>query len=129
MDDLVRIPKISAGERNQSSKHGRPQRVDFALRCYGTVCLLAIPNALLQDGDSAEFFKSSTGFAVQLSPDGSRKITTKKNTPSFTATLPKEIRDRLGIYFNGSITVPYTVMPNSTYFFKFADIEAAARSK
>jgi hypothetical protein len=82
---------------------------------------------MVQDGDGAEFYKSSKGFAVQITPEGSRKISTKKNNMS--ATLPKEIREQISGMFQNTISVPHAAMPNKTYFFSFADIAAAGGSK
>jgi hypothetical protein len=124
MDDLVLIPKVSAGQRNQSSRHGRPKRVTFALRNYGTTCFVAIPDNIHTDGDKVDFYKSSKGFAIQLSPSGTRKVTHRKT--NITATLPMEIRTLLNGMFAGSITVPHTAMPNNTFFFSFSDIAAAS---
>lgn len=122
MDDLVLVPKIPHGARGQ--RQGRPARVEFALRNYGELCFVALPRHLVQDGDGAEFFKSSKGFAVQISASGSRKISHKKNNMS--VTMPKEIRETIGSIFQGTITVPHTAMSNSTFFFNYADISAAS---
>lgn len=124
MIELVHIPKVPMAERARGANHGRPARVDFALRNYGTICLLALPRHIIQDGDSAEFFGSSDGFAIQFSPSGTRKLSNKKNT--FAATLPLQVRERISDAFKGSINVPHTEMPNRTYFFAYADIHAAA---
>lgn len=122
MDDLVLVPKVPHGARGQ--RQGRPARVEFALRNYGELCFVALPRHLVRDGDGAEFYKSSKGFAVQISANGSRKISNKKNNMS--ATMPKEIREVIGSLFQGTITVPHTAMPNSTFFFAYADIHAAS---
>ena len=122
MDDLVLVPKVPHGARGQ--RQGRPARVDFALRNYGDLCIVALPRHMVQDGDGAEFYKSSKGFAVQITPSGSRKISTKKNNMS--ATMPKEVRETVSGLFQGTITVPHTAMPNNTFFFAYADIHAAA---
>lgn len=122
MDDLVLVPKVPHGARGP--RQGRPARVDFALRNYGELCIVALPRHLVRDGDGAEFYKSSKGFAVQISASGSRKISNKKNNMS--ATMPKEIRNMVNGLFQGTITVPHTAMPNSTFFFAYADIHAAA---
>lgn len=122
MDDLVLVPKIPHGARGQ--RQGRPARVEFALRNYGELCFVALPRHLVRDGDGAEFFKSSKGFAVQISASGSRKISHKKNNMS--VTMPKEIRETIGSIFQGTITVPHTAMSNSTFFFNYADISAAS---
>ena len=122
MDDLVLVPKVPHGARGP--RQGRPARVDFALRNYGELCIVALPRHLVRDGDGAEFYKSSKGFAVQISANGSRKISNKKNNMS--ATMPKEIRNMVNGLFQGTIKVPHTVMPNSTFFFAYADIHAAA---
>lgn len=124
MIELVHIPKVPMAERARGANHGRPARVDFALRNYGTICLLALPRHIIQDGDSAEFFGSSDGFAIQLTPSGTRKLSNKKNT--FAATLPLQVRERISDAFKGSINVPHTEMSNRTYFFSYADIHAAA---
>lgn len=123
MDDLVLVAKVPHGARGQRS--GRPARVTFALRNYGDLCFVALPRHLVRDGDGAEFYKSSKGFAIQISANGSRKISSKKNNMS--ATVPLEIRTLIGSSFNGTITVPHTPMPNSTFFFSFDDIAAAAK--
>jgi hypothetical protein len=99
--------------------------VTFALRNYGDLCFVALPRHMVQEGDGAEFYKSSKGFAIQITPDGSRKISTKKNNMS--ATLPKEIREQISGMFKNTITVPHAVLANSTYFFAFDDIRAAAK--
>lgn len=125
MDDLVLIAKVPHGARGQRS--GRPARVEFALRNYGELCFLALPRHMVQDGDGAEFYKSSTGFAIQISANGSRKISSKKNNMS--ATVPLEIRTLIGGAFNGTITVPHTSLANNTFFFSFEDIHAAAQAK
>lgn len=122
MDDLVLVPKIPHSARGQ--RQGRPARVEFALRNYGELCVVALPRHLVHDGDGAEFYQSSKGFAVQITPDGSRKISSKKNNMS--ATMPKEIRSMVSGLFQGTITVPHTAMPNNTFFFSYADIHAAA---
>ena len=122
MDDLVLVPKVPHGARGP--RQGRPARVDFALRNYGELCIVALPRHLVRDGDGAEFYKSSKGFAVQISANGSRKISNKKNNMS--ATMPKEIRNMVNGLFQGTITVPHTAMPNNTFFFAYADIHAAA---
>jgi len=127
MIELVHIPKVPMGDRARGANHGRPARVDFALRNYGTICLLALPRHILQDGDGAEFFGSSDGFAIQLSPNGTRKLSNKRNT--FAATLPLQIRTYVTAVVKGSITVPHTEMPDRTYFFAYADIEATAANK
>ena len=123
MDDLVLVPKVAHGARGP--RQGRPARVTFALRNYGDLCFVALPRHMVQEGDGAEFYKSSKGFAIQITPDGSRKISTKKNNMS--ATLPKEIREQISGMFKNTITVPHAVLANSTYFFAFDDIRAAAK--
>lgn len=127
MIELIHIPKVPMGDRARGANHGRPARVNFALRNYGTICLLALPRHILQDGDGAEFFGSSDGFAIQLLPAGARKLSNKRNT--FSATLPLQIRNYVSAVVHGSITVPHTEMPNRMYFFAYVDIEAAAANK
>lgn len=123
MDDLVLVPKIPHSARGP--RQGRPARATFALRYYGDLCFVALPYHLVREGDGAEFFKSSKGFAIQIIANGSRKISNKKN--SMSATVPLEIREQIAGIFSGTITVPHKALPNSTFFFSFDDIRAAAK--
>lgn len=119
MDELVLVKKLSRAETLQGRRTGRPQRTKFSLRNYSSKgsCLLALPADIYQEGDKAEFYLSGQGFAIQLTPEGSRLITGKKNTR--TASVPKEIRERLTGLVEGSIDVVPQEMPDRMYFFAF----------
>lgn len=119
MDDLVLVRKLSRAEVLKGTRTGRPQRTNFSLRNYsgkGT-CLLALPASVYKEGDCAEFYQSGQGFAIQLTPEGSRLITGKKNTR--TVSVPKEIRERLDGLVEGSVDVVPQEMPDRIYFFAF----------
>ena len=119
MDDLVLVKKLSRAEILEGTRTGRPQRTKFSLRNYSSKssCLLALPASVYQEGDKAEFYLSNHGFAIQLTPDGSRLITGKKNTR--TASVPKEIRERLDGLVEGSVDMVPQEMPDRIYFFAF----------
>lgn len=120
MDDLVLIRKLSRAEFLKGNRTGRPQRKNFCLRNYNSkgACLLALPGNVYQEGDKAEFYMSGSGFAIQLTPDGSRLITGKKNTR--TASIPKELRERMTGMIEGSIELEPQEMPDRMYFFPFS---------
>lgn len=125
MDDLVLVKKMTAGERNQLGMNiGRPNRTTFALRHYSEKSfMLAIPSQIVQPGDGVEFFMSSTGFAIQLSPEGSRKLSGKRGAS--TANIPLEVRQHLSSAPAGSIDLNVVEeMPNRTWFFPFSQISA-----
>lgn len=119
MDELVLVKKLSRAEALQGRRTGRPQRTKFSLRNYSSKgsCLLALPADIYQEGDKAEFYLSGQGFAIQLTPEGSRLITGKKNTR--TASVPKEVRERLTGLVEGSIDMVPQEMPDRMYFFAF----------
>ena len=119
MDDLVLIKKLSRAESLIGNRTGRPQRKNFCLRNYSSkgACLLALPANVYQDGDRAEFYMSGAGFAIQLTPDGSRLITGKKNTR--TASIPKELREKMTGMIEGSMELVPQEMPDRIYFFAF----------
>jgi len=122
MDDLILVKKLSRAEVLEGTRTGRPKRTKFALRHYNEKgsCLLALPSDLYTDGDKAEFYMSNAGFAIQLTPDGSRLISGKKNT--HTASVPKEIRDRISGLVEGSIELVPQEMPDRIYFFPFSQL-------
>ncbi len=119
MDDLVLVRKMSRAENLEGTRTGRPQRKKFSLRNYSSKgsCLLALPADIYQEGDHAEFYMSGQGFAIQLSSEGSRLISGKKNTR--TASVPKEIRERLNGMVEGSVDLVPQEMPDRIYFFAF----------
>jgi hypothetical protein len=125
MDDLILVRKLSRAEVLEGTRTGRPPRTKFALRNYGDkgTCLLALPSGLYREGDRAEFYLSGQGFAIQLTPDGSRLLTGKKNTR--TASIPKEIRERLAGLLEGSAEIVPQEMGNRVYFFPFSQLSAA----
>jgi hypothetical protein len=122
MDELVLVKKLSRAEALEGNRTGRPPRTKFALRNYShkNSCLLALPADVYQDGDKAEFYMSGAGFAIQLTPDGSRLITGKKNTR--TASVPKEVRERISGWLEGSVELVPQVMPDRMYFFAFSQL-------
>lgn len=123
MDELVLVKKLSRSEALQGRRTGRPQRTKFSLRNYSSKgsCLLALPADIYQEGDKAEFYLSGQGFAIQLTPEGSRLITGKKNTR--TASVPKEVRERLTGLVEGSIDMVPQEMPDRMYFFAFHQLK------
>ena len=122
MENLVHVPKITAGERKRGQKMGRPARVVFALRNYFMKsCMLAIPSDLVKPGDGAEFFMSEGGFAVQLSPAGSRKLSTRST--SVCANVPLEVRQRLAQAPAGSTDLLIVqALDDRTWFFPFSQL-------
>lgn len=123
MDELVLVKKLSRAEALHGRRTGRPQRTKFSLRNYSSKgsCLLALPADIYQEGDKAEFYLSGQGFAIQLTPEGSRLITGKKNTR--TASVPKEVRERLTGLVEGSIDMVPQEMPDRMYFFAFHQLK------
>ena len=63
---------------------------------------------------------SGQGFAIQLSPEGSRLITGKKNTR--TASIPKELREKMNGMIEGSMELVPQEMPDRIYFFAFSQL-------
>jgi hypothetical protein len=122
LEDLILVKKMSRADILKNTRTGRPARTTFALRNYNSKgnCMLALPSDLYQDGDKAEFYMSGAGFAIQLSPEGSRLLTGKKNTR--TASIPKEVRDRMVGMPEGSIELVPQVLPDRTYFFPFSQL-------
>ena len=125
MEDLVLVRKVSIGERIKGNPNsGRPVRSVFALRKYSkSNFILAFPTNLAQQGDCAEFYVSSTGFAVQITPEGSRKLTGKKG--AYTANIPTEMRERLQGAPDGSSDLICDERPDRLYFFPFSQFAAA----
>lgn len=118
MDDLVLVKKASRADVLKNSRTGRPARTTFALRNYKGTKIIALPHGTYNEGDKIDFFLSASGFAVQVSPEGSRSISGKKN--SRTAAVPLEVGKQLDGVAEGSHNLVSDEMPNRMWFFPFA---------
>jgi hypothetical protein len=117
MHDLVLIKKMSREEISRNSVMGRPKRTAFALRHYAGGCILAIPYDLIIDGDSADFFMSAMGFAVQISSLGTRAISGRKNTR--TVSVPIIVSAAIPDVPYGTHELIAEEMPDRMWFFRF----------
>lgn len=117
MDDLVLVRKVSRAEVLENARTGRPKRATFSLRHYANACMVAIPTALFEDGDKADFYLSKSGFAIQIGPDCSRAISGRKSTK--TASVPTEVRAALDGVPEGSHDMVYDKRGHRLYFFPF----------
>lgn len=123
MDDLVLVQKISRAEMMKNSRMGRPIRENFALRNYPKACILAIPPSLVADGDRVDFFLSKVGFAIQITPNGSRTISGRKSGRS--ASVPLEVRIAMDGAKIGTHELIGEDRLEGLYFFPFSQLPKA----
>ena len=120
MEDLVLVKKMSRAEVVKNARMGRPIRETFALRHYANACIIAIPSSVCADKDRAEFYLSKVGFAIRISPDGSRAISGRKSARS--ASIPLEIRDTLSGVTMGTHELITDPRSDGLYFFPFSQL-------
>lgn len=117
MDDLVRVAKGDLGMGSRAG--GRPPRTTFALRCYSgsRKVIMSLPPRLVKSGDRIEFYVSATGFAVLISPDGDRAISSSNGHRS--ANIPLAVFSRMNLR-DGTNEVPvYEDRGGGMIFFPF----------
>lgn len=124
-DDLILISKRTAADLLKDARTGRKARKVFGIRTYtnNKAALLVVPSSFMQDGDKAEFYQSSTGFAVKLTPDGDRSVSHKKNAR--TINIPAEVKNNINIQI-GTMDLQVEARDDRVYFFPFAQFAAAA---
>ena len=121
MDDLVLVPKVNGAAGLDGSRSGRPARTNFCLRRYASSYVLALPGGTNGDGDKIDFFMSSSGFAVKISPEGERSISGKRT--GRTAAIPKEVAKRLTDAAEGVTDLISDARADRLWFFPFAQFK------
>ncbi len=123
-DELILISKRPAADAFKDSRTGRKAREVFGIRTYagGKAALLVVPHTMVSEGDKADFYQSSTGFAVKLTPDGDRSVSHKKNAR--TINIPVEVKAKIAIPV-GTKDLLVEDRGERLYFFPFAQFTAA----
>lgn len=122
MDDLVLVVKKTTPEG--IVRTGRPARSSFALRKYPGNCVIAVPPGIIQDGDRADFYMSSSGFAVQFSPEGSRAVSKKQGERTRMVSVPVEVSKMLQNAPDGPTDLISDERPDRLFFFPFSQFAA-----
>lgn len=116
--DMVLVSKFKAPNQGDYRRPGRPSRTSFCLRIYGHSNHIGLPSDECGESDRIDFFVSSTGFAIKISPNGERAIS-KPSTGKF-ASLPRKIVRIIPNLQMGVTELIASDIGNRTWFFPFS---------